>query len=251
MIEKLQTGRVLRIVLNRPEKRNALNIDLCRQLVAALDHAESDPSVGAVVLAGNGPAFCSGMDLSEVLESDNLQLSGLHERIFTAINRLRKPIIAAVHGPAMAGGVGLAANAHIVVASPDSTFGITEIKIGLWPVLIFRACELAMGERRTTELSLTGRIFDAREAHAYGLVTELADDPLARAEQIAAGIAEFSPVALGAGLDYVHHIRIRNWDQAGKIGQVTRERLMASPDFEEGVHAYWEKRKPHWPSLLA
>jgi enoyl-CoA hydratase/carnithine racemase len=249
LIEKTQTGRVLQIALNRPEKRNALNCALCGELVKALDEADTNHSVGAIVLSGNGPAFCAGMDLHEILEDDLLQLSGLHERLFTSINRLRSPIIAAVHGPALAGGTGLVANAHIAIAAPGVPFGLTEIKIGLWPVLVFRACELAMGERRTTELSITGRTFSAEEALLYGLVTEIAPDPLARAMQIAAAIADFSPIAMGAGLDYVHHIRVRNWDQAGKIGHQMRNRLMDNADFEEGIKAFLEKRKPLWPSL--
>jgi enoyl-CoA hydratase/carnithine racemase len=239
----------MHLALNRPEKRNALNVAICRQLVRALDEAEGDHAVGAIVLSGNGSAFCAGMDLHEILEDDLLQLAGLHERLFTSINRIRKPIIAAVHGPAVAGGTGLAANAHIVIAAPGVPFGLTEIKVGLWPVLVFRACELAMGERRTTELSITGRTFSAEEALIYGLVTEIAEDPLARAMEVASVVSEYSPVAMGAGLDYVHHIRVRNWDQAGKIGHQMRDRLMDHADFEEGVKAFLEKRKPSWPSL--
>jgi enoyl-CoA hydratase/carnithine racemase len=188
-IETTRHARVLQIALNRPARRNALNADLCSQLVEAFDQAEADNWVGAILLTGNGPAFCAGMDLHEVLDSNTLQLTELHERLFTTINRIRKPVVAAVHGPALAGGMGLAANAHIVVASPDARFGLTEIRLGLWPVLVFRACELAMGERRTTELSLTGRIFEAEEAMRCGLVTEITADPLKRALEIATAIS--------------------------------------------------------------
>lgn len=248
-IETVQKARVLHVALNRPEKRNALNTELCHELVGTLDAANTDHSVGAIVITGNGPAFCAGMDLKEAPADDRLEVACLHERLFTSINRIRKPIIAAVHGAALAGGTGLAANAHIVIAAPDAVFGLTEIKIGLWPVLVFRACELAMGERRTTELSITGRTFHAAEAAVYGLVTEIAGDPLARALQIAETVSGYSPVAMGCGLDYVHHIRIRNWDQAGRIGQHMRDRLMDHEDFAEGVRAFSERRKPAWPSI--
>lgn len=248
-IEVKQERRVRTITLNRPEKRNALNMDLCRQLVDALDRADADSSVGAVVLNANGPAFCAGMDLKEAAGVDQAQLAGIHERLFTTIQRVCTPIVAAVHGAALAGGTGLAANAHIVVARSDARFGLTEIRIGLWPVLIFRAVERSMGERRTVELSLTGREFSAADALRYGLVSEIADDPVLRAAELAATLAEFSPIALEAGLDYVQQTRGLDWEHAGAIGRETRDRLLAGEDFREGSRAFLEKRQPSWPSL--
>lgn len=249
MIEVAQEGRVRTITLNRPEKRNALNLELCHELVNQFDRADEDHGVGAIVLRGNGPAFCAGMDLKETLDVDQVELGGIHERLFTTIQRIRTPVIAAVHGAALAGGTGLAANAHIVFARPDARFGLTEVRIGLWPVMIFRAVEHAMGERRSVELSLTGRQFGAAEALNYGLVTELAADPLARALELAEKIAGFSPIAVGVGLDYVHQIRGRDWEHAGRVGRKIRDRLLSNEDFQEGARAFLEKRAPLWPSL--
>jgi enoyl-CoA hydratase/carnithine racemase len=115
--------------------------------------------------------------------------------------------------------------------------------------MIFRAVEHAMGERRAVELSLTGREFGGEEARAYGLVTEIALEPLARAMDVAAGVAGFSPVAIGAGLDYVDQIRGRAWDHGGKLGREIRDRLLADADFREGTEAFLQKRQPSWPSL--
>jgi enoyl-CoA hydratase/carnithine racemase len=248
-LEATQHGRVLQITLNRPEKRNALNLQLCTELVEAFDLADTNHTVGAIVINANGPAFCAGMDLKETLDADQVQLAAIHERLFTTIHRVRTPIITAVQGAALAGGTGLVANAHIVFATAQARFGLTEIRIGLWPVLIFRAVEHALGERRTVELSLTGREFSSAEALTWGLVTEIVEDPLARAMDLAATLSAFSPIAVGAGLDYVHQIRGRDWEHAGKVGRQTRDRLLSNEDFKEGTGAFLEKRQPSWPSL--
>jgi enoyl-CoA hydratase/carnithine racemase len=249
LIEIDRDRRVLRITMNRPEKRNALNMELCRSLVDALENADRDAAAGAILLTGNGKAFCGGMDLHEAIADAQPELVQIHERLFTIIARIRKPVVAVAHGAALAGGLGLVANSHIAIAPPDARFGLTEVRIGLWPVLVFRAVAMAVGERSATELSLTGRIFEANEALRMGLVTEVSADPLARAGEIARTLSESSPAALREGLDYVNRIRGMDWAEAGRLGQETRDRLMAEADFAEGVHAFFEKRAPRWPSL--
>jgi len=242
-------GRVAQLTLNRPEKRNALNIAVCRELISGFDRAEADRAVGAILVSGNGPAFCAGMDLAEVLSADQDELMALHERLFTVIDRARKPIVAAVQGPALAAGMGLAANAHVVVAGNDARFGLTEIRIGLWPAVVFRAVVRAIGERRATELSISGRFINADEALCSGLVTEIAKDPKSRAMEIANQLAAFSPVAMAAGLEHVAHTRGLAWHDAEGLNKEIRARMMASDDFREGVNAFLEKRPPRWPSL--
>ena len=241
--------RVCRVTLNRPEKRNALNTAVCRELIDSFDRAEADPAVGAILICGEGPAFCAGMDLAEVLSADQEELMALHERLFTVIDRARKPIVAAVQGPALAAGMGLAANAHVVVAGRDARFGLTEIRIGLWPAVVFRAVVRAIGERRTTELSISGRFMNAEEALSAGLATEIAEDPKARAFEIARQLASFSPTAMATGLEHVARTRGLPWPDAAAVNKELRARMMASDDFREGVSAFLEKRPPRWPSL--
>lgn len=251
MIETKQRMRVREIVLNAPENGNALNIAVCTELGEALDRAEDDRSVDAVVLRANGADFCSGMDLKEQLEADKVQLGGIHQRLFSAAQYIHKPIVAAVHGLVLAGGMGLAANAHIVVSHPDARFGLPEVKIGYWPVFIFRAVEHAIGERRAIELSLTGREFGAEEAQRYGLVTEISPDPVRRAFEIATQISQYSRDTIHLGLGYVHEIRGRDWERSGKIGNQYRGRIIATQDYSEGVRAAMENRQPRWPSVTA
>ena len=251
MSESLQIsreGRVLRLTLNRPERRNALNLELCGALGAALDEAEADAGVGAILLSGNGKSFCAGMDLHEVLSPAGGDINEAHERIFSAGIRMAKPLVAAVHGAALAGGTGLAANCHIVVAAEDATFGLTEIRIGLWPFVIFRTVAAAVGERRATELALSGRIFPAAEAREYGLVHHVVEtaEVLERALEIARAIAESSPTAVRAGLAFVRAAHGKNWEVAGELARETRSQVFRSADFLEGIRAFQEKRPPKW-----
>jgi enoyl-CoA hydratase/carnithine racemase len=238
MIETRQEGKVRTLTLNRPEKRNALNLSLCSALVDALEQANDDPSVSAILLTANGKAFCAGMDLSEAQTADRNQLNQVHERLFTINTRLRKPLIAAVHGPALAGGTGLAANAHIVVADDQATFGLTEIRIALFPILIFRSIKAAMGERRATELALTGRTFTAAEAKDYGLIQEIAKDPQTRAAAIASHISQFDPRAVSHGLTYITETRDSSWEESGIIGSRIRAEALQNPAFQEAIHAF-------------
>jgi enoyl-CoA hydratase/carnithine racemase len=237
-------GRLLRIALNRPEKRNALNAALCHDLAAALGQAQNESEVGAILLTGKGPSFSAGMDLDEALTPESGGLGNLHERLFTAFAWLQKPLVAGVQGNALAGGTGLAANAHIVVAADDARFGLTEVRIGLWPFLIFRAMVAAVGERRTVELSLSGRIFGAAEAREYGLVHHVvpAAELETRAIEIARSVAEWSPMAIESGLAFVQETRGLGLMDAGRVARNFRQQIFESEDFQERVRAFLTKR---------
>ena len=250
LLHSVREGRLLRLTLNRPDKRNALDTALCRALVDALDDAARDPDVGAILLTANGRVFCAGMDLAEIEEGSHAgEIDAVHERLFTIGARLAKPLIAGVQGPALGGGVGLVANCHIVVAGPEAGFGLTEIRLGLWPFLVYRAVASALGERRTLELSLTGRICSAAEAREFGLVHEVCDGAPTRACEIARVVAGFSPTAIQKGMAFVQHVRGLGWQDAGAIARDVRNQVFAGDDFREGIRAFREKRSPRWPSL--
>jgi enoyl-CoA hydratase/carnithine racemase len=246
MLDVHRDGRLLRLRLNRPEKRNALNLALCLQLTAAIESGDHDKGVGAILLTGAGSSFCAGMDLTEI-ERD---LEKAHERLFTIGRRVTTPIVAAVQGAAVAGGTGLVANAHVVVASEGASFGLTEIRVGLWPFLIFRAMEEAVGERCAVELGVTGRFFEADEAVRIGLAHHIAppEQLEARASEIAMALAESSSEAIRRGLRFVNEARDLSHAEAGAVAHRSRKELFATADFAEGVRAFREKRLPKWPS---
>ncbi len=250
ILEISREGRVLRVALNRPGKRNALNAGLCAAIVDRLNAADGDPSVGAILLCANGTAFCAGMDLAELGVVGTEEINRAQEALFTIGSRLSKPIVAVVNGPALGGGAGLVANCHIVVAGEQASFGLTEIRLGLWPFLVYRAVSAALGERRTAELSLTGRVFGPAEAREMGLVHEVSSDPEAAAMKTASAIASFSPTAIATGLRLVRESRGLSFDEAGEYAKRLRNVVFDSADFKEGIRAFLEKRPPKWPSLL-
>ena len=187
-----QEGRLCRIALANPDKRNALDAKTCGDLLREMEDAAADPATGAILLEADGAVFCAGLDPGTEIE----------ERLFGIGRTIRKPLIAAVKGVAISAGLALLANAHVVVAAQGTSFGLTDIREGKWHEPIFRAVAGAIGERRALELSLTGRIFSTPDALAWGLVHVVApafelDD---RASEIGMAVANAAPDAVSAAL---------------------------------------------------
>lgn len=244
-------GRVLHLRLNRSEKRNALNAAMCAAIADAVQSAQDDPGTGCILLSAAGKVFSAGMDLDEAMHPAGSDLESVHERLFTmGVNSL-KPIVVSVHGAALGGGLGLVAQGHIVIASEEATFGLTEIRLGLWPFLIYRSVEAALGTRRTLELSLTGRVLLAYDALNWGLVHRVcpAAETAGQAHAVARDLARASPAAIAAGMRYWRESRNKSWKEAGELASLLRKKLFESGDLREGYAAFKEKREPRWPSL--
>jgi enoyl-CoA hydratase/carnithine racemase len=183
-----QDGRLYRIALSSPETRNVIDAEGCRDLLREFHAAEADESVGAILLEADGHIFCAGCEPDEELMSIGRTIT--------------KPIVAAVQGVVLSGGLALAANAHAVIAAQGTSFGLTDIREGRSSAAIMSAVAHAIGHRRTLELALTGRIFSTPDALALGLVHHVApafelDD---RATEVAGGIANANPEAIRAML---------------------------------------------------
>jgi enoyl-CoA hydratase/carnithine racemase len=243
--------RVLHLTLNRPEKRNALTAEMCGQIATVIGAAQEDEHVGSILITAVGQVFCSGMDLDEAVSPAGLEISEVHEKLFTIGAESLKPIVIAVNGAALGGGLGLVAQGHVVLAATGAVFGLPEIRIGLWPFLVYRSVEAALGARRTLELSLTGRVFPAEDAFQWGIAHRVCPpaEVCDRAKGVARDLAKSCPTAISAGMLYARESRGKSSSQAGRLARSLRDKLMQSADFIEGCAAFKEKRDPQWPSM--
>lgn len=243
--------RVLHLTLNRAEKRNALTSEMCTAIVGAISSAQEDKQIGSILLTAAGAVFSAGMDVDEALSKPHSQLADLHDDLFSIGFHSKKPIVISVEGAALGGGVGLVAQGHVVLASESSVFGLTEIRIGLWPFMVYRSVEAAIGPRRTLELALTGRTFSSHDALRWGLAHQVCPpgETYDRAKGVAREIAKASPAAVNAGLEYYHVSRGKSWEEAGELAADLRVKVMESEDLKEGFNAFKQKREPQWPSM--
>ena len=244
---------VARVTLNRPEVRNALNEALLRELESALRRLEDDSAARVVVLRGAGDrAFCAGADLKKVADrGTTLQaresFGGL-ARILEHMARMRTPVIAQVHGHALAGGCGLAAGADIVVAADDATFGLPEIKVGLLPLIVMAPILRAVGRKRGLLMILTGEPVSAREAYEMGLVSRVVPrGELAGAvDALARTLAGYSPTALGLAKEAAGMVPDMEYGAALRYLRELITLVALSDDAREGIAAFFEKRPPRF-----
>lgn len=181
------------LALNRPEKRNALSIALRDAIAACLDELEEDDTVSVVILRGNGPAFCAGFDLTEFgnREPEHVQrLLECSDRYHRKVATFAKPLIAAVHGPALAGGFDLANLCDVRIAADNASFGHVEVRYGIG--VMYRLLKEIIGGGLARDMCLSGRVIDAQEAYRIGLVSKVipSDQLLAEAKAYAEGMAE-------------------------------------------------------------
>jgi methylglutaconyl-CoA hydratase len=244
------------ITLNRPEKRNALNPGVMEELTMALYDAENC-DCGVVILTGAGSAFCAGLDLEHLetmqahTSDENRRDSENMARVLRTLYDFPKPTIAAVNGPAIAGGMGLATIPDFTLSVPEAKFGYTEVRIGFIPAIVASFLLRQIGEKRTRELLLTGKMIKAQEAHSMGLVTQIvaSEDLMLSAQALAQSLLQNSPQAMMAVKRLLaKHSRKRLDDE---IEEAIRANSMqrSTEDFKEGVRAFLERRKADWPSL--
>jgi methylglutaconyl-CoA hydratase len=252
-IEVAESASVRTITLRRPERRNAMTPEMQLELISAMKDAAAS-GCRVLVLTGAGEAFCAGLDLS-ALQAVQARSAAEYRadaariaELFRTLYELPLPTIAAVNGAAIGGGAGLATICDFTLATPAAKFGFTEVRIGFVPAVVSAFLALQIGDKRSRDLLMTGRIFDAAEAYRLGLVNEIVPpEQLAeRVQSLTEVLKANSPQSL-SGTKRLMAAQNRVWldatiAEALEISVQARE----TADFHEGISAFLEKRKPIW-----
>jgi methylglutaconyl-CoA hydratase len=241
--------------LSRPEVRNALNDELLSALATALDVLEEDAAARVLVLAGRGPAFCAGGDLARMEKAAKMtkarsrREAGRFAKLLYRMHLYPKPIVARVHGPAFAGGMGLVAAADLVVAAEEAEFALPETRIGLVPAMISPYLVRAMGAQQARRYMLTGEKLTAREAQRIGFAHECvpAAELDAAVEKICARLALAGPEALARSKRLLQRVAgaAITPELANETAAVLAD-TRAGAEAREGIRSFLEKRKPSW-----
>ncbi|MFP4543559.1 MAG: enoyl-CoA hydratase-related protein [Candidatus Kapaibacterium sp.] len=253
-LELSEENGISYIFLNRPPVRNALNAEMVRELISAVNFFAKENDTRVIIISGRGKAFCAGADMNwlrEAMDSayeQNYTESYAFTELMYSINECPKPVISAVNGAAIGGGAGIAAASDIVIASDESVFGLSEVRIGLVPAAIAPFIIKRIGEARAKEIFLTGRRIKAIEAKEIGLVniTVQPEYLVAKANAYADMIIKNGPEALA----HVKRLIIQNNKLDKKELMDYMAKLIAglrtSREGREGVTAFLEKRPPEW-----
>jgi methylglutaconyl-CoA hydratase len=253
-LKRTRVAGVEYLTLNRPEVRNAFNEEMIAELTRWAADLAADRSARAAVMAGAGAAFCAGADAAWMkkqvayTEEDNLRDAMAASRLFSAIDSLPIPVIARVHGAALGGGAGLAAVSDMVVADEQAVFGFTEVKLGILPAVISPYVIGKIGQSAARELFLTGARFTAARAREIGLVHAVVPeqelDPAV--DRYLREIATAGPEAIAAAKALVRAVSFKTPGDIGAITATAIATRRVSPEGQEGLSAFLEKRKPSW-----
>jgi len=248
-------GSLGRIILNRPDARNPLSKDTSIEILAALKQHFGDPLVRSLVISGAGDAFCAGGDLKQMAafqEASPVEAWAWPAAIVEAHKLMLsadKPVIAAVNGPASAGGMGLAGMCDVIVATRSAKFAVPEAKIGLFPMIIVAHLARAIPRKYLLEMMLTGDPMDAEEGYRIGFVNKLADTPEAMwaiVDDYAKRFERVAPTAIALGRRAFTLLSDMPAAQALDAAQFFNLPFFFGDDMKEGATAFLEKRKPVW-----
>lgn len=242
-------GGIARLTLNRPDKRNALDGEMVAQLRGALAEADADDHVRAVLLNGSGQDFCSGADLAAVARVaeagvlENIADARKMAEVFLAIRRSPKPVVAAVHGRALAGGCGLATACDIVLASESAQFGYPEVNVGFIPAMVMALLRRSVSEKAAFALVITGDVVSAARARELGLVHAVfADDEFPdRVSSFAARLAAKPSIAVALTKQLLYRADALSFESALEAGVEMNAIARMTGDFKQGVSRFLKK----------
>jgi methylglutaconyl-CoA hydratase len=241
---------VASLTLNRPEKRNALGEQIIGELKSALAEAEADSEVRAIVIRGAGKDFCAGADLEQLEKVsrasvlENIDSAAHMAELFLDMRRSKKPIIAAVHGRALAGGAGLVSACDLIIAARSAQFCYTEVKIGFVPAMVMAIARRNLSEKRAFEILATGRAFSAEEAVRIGFINRVCDDTefAAEVEKFAAEVAAVSASAMMLTKHLLYQTDAMSFEQALRTGVDLNAIARMTPDCQSGIKKFLERK---------
>ena len=241
---------VAAVTLNRPEKRNALSAPLVSELKAALADAEADSQVKAILLRAAGKDFCAGADLAQLQKIaqatvlDNLEDAAGFAALLLQMRKAKKPIIAAVHGRALAGGAGLASACDLVIAARSASFSYTEVRIGFVPAMVMAIARRNLTEKRAFEILCTGQVLSAEQAAEIGFINRVCDDAdfAQTAETYAAEVASLSGSAVALTKSLLYQTDAMTFEQALRAGVEMNALARLTPDCQQGVQKFLQKQ---------
>jgi methylglutaconyl-CoA hydratase len=244
-----RAGGVGTLMLNRPEKKNALDLRMIAELKAALDTCNLASDVKVVALRGAGKDFCAGLDLAELLESADLTPEQNEKRamdfgeVFIQLRALPKVTVAVIEGRALAGGCGLATACDVVLARAGSQFGYPEINRGFVPAMVMTMLRRTVGEKVAFDLAASGRLLTAEEAQQLGLVSRVfaAEDFESEVEGFLAQLAGFSASALALTKQQFYQLDGRSLEEGVRLGAKVNAVARATPDFRNAIAAFLKK----------
>jgi len=247
-------GKAMWITINRPDLRNALNVQVADGIIAGIDRAEADLNVRAIVITGAGDkAFCAGGDLKKTADGSPFEInpedpSNFIVALFKRLRDCNLPTIARVNGHALAGGLGLACACDMAVADAGAKFGAPETKIGLFPAMIMPLLQRALPRRKLLELCITGEPFTAEEALAMDLVNYVAEPGKLdeKLNWLLARTVDKSLTAIRLGKTCFRAIEDQSQEDAHALAQLMVLNMVQTADAVEGFAAFNEKRKPDW-----
>jgi enoyl-CoA hydratase/carnithine racemase len=244
-------GAVAVVTLNRPQRRNALSLDLMCQLISCLDEIGRDSEIRAVILAAAGKVFCSGHDLSEMTGRD---INGYRRtfdvctELMTKLQSIPQPVIAEVQGIATAAGCQLVATCDMAVASEDAAFATPGVKIGLFCTTPMVALTRAIGRKRALQMLMTGELVDARTAAEWGLINQAvpADELQAATRRLANRVADASSLVIALGKQAFYTQIDLDQPKAYAYAKEVMSMNALAADAQEGIGAFLGKRPPCW-----